>query len=61
MANDKKRPSKKAKAAAKALAGSKLLAVKAASEDHSGTEFTSSAVTPRTSTAIKPRPNKKRG
>ena len=61
MANAKKRPSKKAKADAKAVAGSKLLAAKTAAEDHAGTEFTTSLVTPRTSTAIKPRPNKKRG
>ena len=63
MANEKKRPNKKAKAAQKAVAESKLLAAatKAAHDAGAGSEFRSSAVTPRTSTAIKPRPDKKRG
>lgn len=61
MPQEKKRPSKKAKAAARAIAESKLLAVKAANEATSGAEFKSSVVSPRTSTAIKPRPDKKRG
>jgi hypothetical protein len=62
MAKEKKRPSKKAKAALKAVADSKLLAVaKAAHEAGGGSEFRSSVVTPRTTTAIKPRPDKKRG
>jgi hypothetical protein len=62
MGNVKKRPSKKAKAAQKLLEGSKLLADKTARELQSGKEFESSVVTPRTNTtAIKPRPHKKRG
>jgi hypothetical protein len=62
MAKAKKRPSKNAKAALKAVAGSKLLAdTKAVQQANSGNEFTSSVVTPRTSTAITPRPHKKRG
>ena len=62
MANEKKRPSKKAKAAKKILTESKLLSEKADRESQSGEEFRSSVVTPRTNTkAIKPRPDKKRG
>ncbi len=62
MTKPKKRPSKNAKAAQKLLNDSKLLAdIKAANEVDSGQEFRSSVVTPRTSTAIKPRPDKKRG
>ena len=62
MANTKKRPSKAAKAAQKILKDSKLLAVKTEQEAEGGEEFKSSQVTPRTnSTAIKPRPHKKRG
>jgi hypothetical protein len=62
MPKAKKRPSKSAKAAQKMLEDSKLLAdSKAASEANSGQEFRSSVVTPRTSTAIKARPHKKRG
>ncbi len=61
MANAKKRPSKAAKAAQKILSESKLLADKLESNLQSGSEFKASTVTPRTSDAIKPRPNKKRG
>ena len=62
MSKEKKRLSKSAKAAQKLLADSKLLAAsKAASDANSGEEFKSSVVTPRTSTANKPRPHKKRG
>ena len=62
MAKDKKRPSKKAKAAQKLLQNSKLLAEKTDREIQSGDEFKSSVVTPRTNaTAMKARPHKKRG
>ena len=62
MSKPKKRPSKHAKAAQKLLKDSKLLAdVKNANEAAAGQEFKSSVPTPRTSTAIKPRPDKKRG
>ncbi len=53
--------SKSAKAALKTLNESKLLAAAKAAHA-SGEEFKSSVVTPRVnSTAIKPRPDKKRG
>ena len=62
MPNPKKRPSKNAKAAQKLLKDSKLLAESQAAKDAvKGEEFRSSVVTPRTSTANKPRPHKKRG
>ena len=62
MAKEKKRPSKKAKAAQKLLEESKLLADKSERDLQSGQEFKSSVVTPRTnSTAMKARPHKKRG
>jgi hypothetical protein len=62
MPKAKKRPSKTAKAAQKLLNDSKLLAEKTEREMQSGQEFKSSVVTPRTNTtAIKPRPHKKRG
>jgi len=62
MAKAKKRPSKAAKAAKKLLNDSKLLAEKTEREMQSGEEFKSSVVTPRTNTtAMKPRPHKKRG
>lgn len=62
MPKPKKRPSKNAKAAQKALAESKLLALKTDREAHDGQEFKSSVVTPRANTTpIKPRPDKKRG
>ncbi len=59
---EKKRPSKKAKAAQKLLEESKLLADKTERDMQSGQEFKSSVVTPRmNSTAMKARPHKKRG
>jgi hypothetical protein len=61
MPKEKKRPSKKAKAAQKAVAESKLLAAKSARETQAGEEFKSSVVSPRISTANKLRPEKKRG
>ena len=62
MAKEKKRPSKSAKAAQKAVSESKLLAVaKTAHDKKPGNETRSSVVSPRTSTAIKSRPHKKRG
>jgi hypothetical protein len=62
MAKAKKRPSKSAKAAQKLLNNSKLLAEKLEREKQSGQEFKSSQLTPRANTtAIKPRPHKKRG
>ena len=62
MQKAKKRPSKAAKAAQKFLDDSKLLAEKTERELQSGQEFKASIVTPRTNTtAIKPRPHKKRG
>lgn len=62
MANVKKRPSKKTKAAQKLLESSKLLAEKTDRDMQSGQEFKSSVVTPRSnSTAMKARPHKKRG
>ncbi len=62
MPKDKKRPSKKAKAAQKFLEDSKLLAEKTEREMQGGQEFKSSVVTPRSnSTPMKARPHKKRG
>jgi len=60
MAKEKKRLSKKAKAALKTVTESKLLANTKATQNPES-EFKSSVVTPRTSEAIKPRPDKKRG
>lgn len=61
MTKPKKRPSKTAKAAQKILAESKLLEASKASVN-AGQEFKSGQVTPRTNTtAMKPRPDKKRG
>ena len=61
MTKPKKRPSKTAKAAQKLLAESKMLEASKASLN-AGQEFRSSQVTPRTNTtAIKPRPEKKKG
>jgi hypothetical protein len=61
MTKPKKRPSKTAKAAQKILAESKMLEASRASLN-AGQEFKSSQVTPRTNTtAIKPRPEKKKG
>lgn len=62
MTKPKKRPSKAAKAAQKILADSKLLADSKAAELNAQGEFRSSVVSPReNTTAIKPRPHKKRG
>lgn len=62
MSKAKKRPSKSAKSAQKILNSSKLLTSKTDRERQTGQEFKESVVTPRTnSTAIKPRPDKKRG
>ena len=62
MTKAKKRPSKTAKAAKRILEESKLLTTKSERDLQSGSEFKSSVVTPRTNTtAIKPRPDKKRG
>ncbi|MGH9946235.1 MAG: hypothetical protein ACRD6X_03455 [Pyrinomonadaceae bacterium] len=62
MPKPKKRPSKSAKAAMKAVSESKLLGAKNELEKQTDREFKSSVVTPRTNkTALKPRPDKKRG
>lgn len=61
MPKEKKRPSKKAKAARKLLSESRLLTAKTERETQSGSEFKSSVVTPRISSANKLRPEKKRG
>ena len=60
MPKEKKRPSKKAKAAMRAVKDSKLLAVtKAAHEASSDEDLRSHVVTPRTLGANKLRPEKK--
>ena len=62
MPKEKKRLSKNAKAALKAINDSKLLAAtRAAQGTGSGQEFRATQVTPRTSTANKLRPEKKKG
>ncbi len=62
MPKEKKRLSKNAKAALKAINDSKLLAAsKAANATTAGQEFRAAQVTPRTTTANKLRPEKKRG
>ncbi len=62
MPTEKKRLSKKAKAARKIVSESKLLSEKSERDAQSGDEFKSSVMTPRAnSKAIKPRPDKKRG
>ena len=62
MAKEKKRPSKTAKAAAKVLNDSKLLANAKATEDAKTAQtFEAEASPNKVSTAIKPRPDKKRG
>jgi hypothetical protein len=61
MAKPTKRPSKAAKAAKRIVSESKLLATKTERETQTNADLVASAVTPRTSTAIKPRPDKKRG
>jgi len=61
MPKAKKRPSKTAKAAQKLLAESKMLA-SAKAAVNAGQEFKSLVATPRANTtAIKPRPEKKKG
>lgn len=61
MPKAKKRLSKNAKVALKAITESKLLASKAASAKSAGQEFRAGQVTPRTATANKLRPEKKKG
>lgn len=62
MSKQKKRPSKAAKAAQRILKESKLLTEKNDRDSQSGQEFKGSISSPRTNTtAIKPRPDKKRG
>jgi hypothetical protein len=62
MPTAKKRPSKTAKAAAKKLADSKLLAVKKSGDAaNSGEEFKPGEAVTKTAPAIKQRPQKKRG
>ncbi len=61
MPKTKKRPSKNAKAAQKVIKESELLAVKSVREATEKQEFNSAVAATRTSTAIKPRPDKKRG
>lgn len=62
MAQVKKRPNKHAKAAAKILSDSKLLAnAKATEEAKTAQTFEAEAAPNKVSTAIKPRPDKKRG
>ena len=62
MPKEKKRLSKSAKAALKAINESKLLtAAKAANATNAGQEFRAAQITPRTSAANKPRPEKKKG
>ena len=62
MPKEKKRLSKNAKAALKAINDSKLLAAaKAANAPDAGQEFRAGQVTPRTATANKLRPEKKTG
>ena len=61
MPTAKKRPSKAAKAAKRIVSESKLLTNKSRHEIQFSADVVSSSVTPRTSTGIKPRPDKKRG
>lgn len=62
MAPTKKRPSKTAKAAAKILNDSKLLAnAKASEESKASQTFDAETPAAKTSAPIKPRPDKKRG
>lgn len=62
MAQEKKRLSKTAKAALKILNDSKLLAnAKATEEAKTAQTFEAEASSNKVSTAIKPRPDKKRG
>ena len=62
MAKEKKRLSKNAKAALKVLQDSKLLeTAKTTQEEKAAQNFKSPDVSPKTSTANKMRPQKKRG
>jgi hypothetical protein len=62
MATTKKRPSKKAKAAQKALNASKLLAAARAEHDNQDSQnFRNPEPSPRAAGANKQRPDKKRG
>lgn len=61
MPTAKKRPSKAAKAAKRIVSESKLLTSKTDRETQSSADVVASSMTPRTSTGIKPRPDKKRG
>lgn len=62
MAKAKKRPSKTARTAQKIVSESKLLAAgKTARDTSAGQEFKSTEPAPKTSGAIKARPDKKRG
>jgi hypothetical protein len=61
MVKPKKRPSKAAKAAKRILEESELLRSKTVTDTNAGSEFKPSNVMPKTSTANKPRPDKKRG
>ncbi len=62
MPKEKKRLSKNAKAALKAVTDSKLLAAaKAVNTTNAGRELRANQVTPRTAGANKLRPEKKRG
>ena len=61
MTKPKKRPSKAAKVAQKIVAESKLLAAKTSREAEAGQEFRPHDAAPKTSAAIKARPDKKRG
>ena len=62
MPKEKKRLSKNAKTALKAINDSKMLAAaKAATGTTAGQEFRAAQVTPRTTAANKLRPEKKRG
>jgi hypothetical protein len=62
MPTPKKRPSKKAKAAIKAISESKLLATLRSEQDEKDSQsFRQPPPSPRASGPIKPRPSKKRG
>ncbi|MGB7068723.1 MAG: hypothetical protein WBD22_04460 [Pyrinomonadaceae bacterium] len=61
MSKPKKRPSRAAKASKKIVENSKLLAVKAVKVTNLGGEFRPGDSATKTSEAIKPRPDKKRG
>lgn len=61
MPTAKKRPSKAAKAAKRIVSESKLLTNKNERDTQSSADVVASSMTPRTSTGIKPRPDKKRG